>query len=155
MCCFVKGELQSGTGSVEVTTGAEGTVDPTTGYVDCCDISVGASGGGTSYVAAGLVAAAAVATIAAASDVRDPFRRGQDNTLPGPGELTIAEKLKMAFIYSEPIALGKPFVAGLKWEYTRITDSNTYTYSASDTNKNIHVLSEYKTEAPEVVRRYQ
>ncbi len=143
-------------GSITVTGGTGGGSGSggsgTSG--SCCGVS--ASGSSSSYVVAGLVAAAAAAaTIAAASDVRDPVRRGQDNTLPNSGELTVAEKLKMTFVYPEPIALGKPFMAGLKWEYTRVTDKNTYTYSASDMNKNIHVLSEYKIEAPEVVRRYQ
>ncbi|MCJ8166064.1 hypothetical protein MKJ04_14550 [Pontibacter sp. E15-1] len=145
-------EAVDGTGSVGVTAG--GTFDETTGDAECC--SVGASGGGTSYVAAGLVAAAAaVATAAAASDIRDPFRRGQDNTVPAPGELTLSESVKMLFRYPEPVTLGKPFSAGLDWTYTRVTTGNTYTFDASDTNQNIHVLSKYEISAPEVVRTYK
>jgi len=145
-------EDTSGTGSITVTAG--GSSGSGSGSGGCCGI--GASGGGSSYVAAGLVAAAAaVATAAAASDVRDPVRRGQDNTVPSPGELTLSEGLKMSFVYPEPVALGKPFAAGLKWEYTRVTTGKTYTYSASDMNTNIHVLSNYKISAPEVVRGYR
>jgi hypothetical protein len=146
-------EAVGGTGSIEPTGGAGGTFDETSGDVDCCNVGVEASGGGTSYVAAGLVAAAAaVATVAAASDSRDPFRRGQDNTMPAPGELTISETMRASLLYSEPIALGKPFTIGLNWKYTRVTTGNTYSYSANDTNKNVHVLSRYKISAPEVVR---
>ncbi|GAB3241247.1 hypothetical protein GCM10027346_36420 [Hymenobacter seoulensis] len=141
-------------GSGDVSPGAGGTFDETSGDVDCCGVA--ASGGGSSYVAAGLVAAAAtVATIAAASDVRDPFRRGQDNTVPAPGEMTLTESVNMLFKYPEPVALGRPFTTGLDWTYTRVTTGSTYTFSASDSNQNLHVLSEYKISAPEVVRTYK
>jgi hypothetical protein len=118
---------------------------------------VEASGGSSSYVVAGLVAAAAAAaTAACASDTRDPFQRGRDNTVPAQGEVTISEKVNLAFIYPEPIALGKPFKAGLKWDYTRVTSGPaSYTYSASDTNTNAHVLSNYRISAPEVIHYYQ
>ena len=63
-------------------------------YSDCCGIS--ASGGGSNTVAAGLVAAAATAaTIAAASDVRDPFRRGEDHTMPAAREMSLSEKANL------------------------------------------------------------
>jgi len=145
-------EAVDGTGSV--SPGAGGTFDETTGDVDCC--SPTASGGGSSYVAAGLVAAAAaVATIAAASDKRDPYRRGQDHTHPAEGELTTGEKLYMEFKYPEPVVPGKPFAVGLDWKYTRLTTGESYTYSASDQEQNIHVLSEYHINAPEVIRLYK
>ncbi len=145
-------EATSGTGSITVIGGV--SVDTSTGSVDCCFIDT--SGGGSSYVAAGLIAAAAAtAILAAAKDVRDPVRRGQDNTVPSPDELTLSEGLKMSFVYPEPVALGKPFAAGLNWEYTRVTTGKTYTYSASDMNTNVHVLSNYRISAPEVVRGYR
>jgi len=117
---------------------------------------VGAEGGSSSYLVAGLVAAAAAAATAAClSDARDPFRRGQDHTLPADGELTVSEGVQMSFVYPEPVALGRPFAAGLKWTYTRVTTGQTYTYSESDMNTNVHVLSNYKISAPEVVRVYR
>jgi len=141
-----------GSGSVEVGSGGSGEVPE--GCDDVCGVS--ASGGGSSYAAAGLVAAAAaVATAAACSDARDPFRRGEDNTVPTASELTLSESLQASFIYPEPIALGKPFAAGLKWEYKRVTTGKTYTYSAKDMNTNVHVLSNYKISAPEVVHCYK
>jgi hypothetical protein len=145
-------ESTSGTGDITVTTG--GSPNPDTGIGGCCGIE--ASGGGSNYIAAGLVAAAAAAATACAlSDVRDPARRGQDNTIPMLGELTLSEGLKMSFVYPEPVALGKPFAAGLEWEYTRVTTGKTYTYSASDMTTNIHVLSKYTISAPEIVRGYR
>ena len=151
-------EGTSGTGSIDVTVGAGGTTpDPSgTDPGTCCSVGVGASGHGSSYVAAGLVAAAAVvAGIAGGSDDRDPFRRGQDHTSPLPSEQTIQEKMKMSFKYPEPIVFGKPFAVALDWSYTRVTSGNSYSYSASDLKSNVHILTEYKIRAPEVVRRYR
>lgn len=70
--------------------------------IECCSApffwAVGlAAGSGGSGIAAG------------ASDERDSFRRGQDNTIPSAGELTTGESLKMTLSYPEPIALGRPF----------------------------------------------
>lgn len=123
---------------------------------DCCDLDVSVSGGGTSYVAAGLLAAAAaVATVAAASDEIDPVRRGQENTMPAVGEITINEALEMSFTYPEPVKAGTPFVVGLKWLYTRMTTGANYTFGATDMKKNIHVLSHYDIKAPDVVKVYK
>jgi len=120
----------------------------------CC--SVQAQGGSSNYVAAGLyAAAAAVATAAAASDIRDPFRRGQDNTAPAAGELTTNERLNLKITYPEPVALGKPFAVSAEWEYTRFTTGASYNYSVTETNHNIHTLSRYQITAPNVVRVYR
>ena len=144
-------EAEGGSGDVGVTTTTGDTSDDS----DCCGIA--ATGGGTSYVAAGLVAAAAaaVATIAACTDVRDPFRRGEDNTAPAAGELTTGEKLHLVISYPEPVAPGKPFLVGAKWEYTRITTGKTYTYAVDQKNNNVHVLSKYVITAPNVIHTYK
>ena len=137
-------------GEVVVTTDGGGGG----GAEDCCGVE--AQGGSSSYVVAGLVAAAAAAaTLAGYSDARDPFRRGQDNTAPAAGELTLAERLTGTFAYGEPVALGKPFSVGAKWEYTRVTTGATYTHAVTETNPNTHVLSTYKVTAPDVVRLYR
>lgn len=138
---------------ITVTTNGGGTGDPSRPD-SCCGVE--AEGGSSSYVVAGLVAAAAAAaTAACASDERDPFQRGRDNTTPEGSEMTIEEKIDMAFIYPEPVSLGKPFAAGLEWKYTRITSGNNYTYSATDSNTNSHVLSNYIIKAPEIIHQYQ
>ena len=143
----------TGGGKVTVTTSSGGSPSgsPTP---SCC--GVGASGGGSSYVVAGLVAAAAAAATAAAlSDARDPFRRGQDATVPASGELTVAERLHVVLAYPEPVALGTPFVVDAAWEYERVTTGASYTASANDSTANVHVLSEYHITAPDVVRLYR
>ncbi|HEU5424068.1 MAG TPA: choice-of-anchor X domain-containing protein [Nitrolancea sp.] len=143
-------EATGGSGSVTVSTGSTDTGSP---VGDCCGIRAG--GGGTSYLAAGLVAgAAAAATAAALSDVRDPIRRGQDNTMPVAGEITVGERLHATITYVEAVALGRPFKVQADWEYTRVTTGNTYTYSVSETNSNEHVISKEEIDAPDVVRLY-
>ena len=128
-------EAVGGSGDVTVSSGSSSGDTP-----NCCGVK--AEGGGSSYVAAGLAAAAAaVATAAALSDARDPIRRGQDNTLPAPGEITTNEKLDILINYLEPVALGKPFAIGTKWEYTRFTTGYTYNYRVNETNTNVHILS--------------
>jgi hypothetical protein len=144
-------EAVDGSGDLSTTGGPGGAGSPSG---DCCGLAP--SGGGTSYVAAGLVsAAAAVATAAALSDARDPFRKGQDHTLPAPGALTLGEELDVQFIYGEPVALGRPFTVGAKWDYRRITSMGTLAYSATEANANIHTLSHYEIDAPDVVRSYK
>ncbi len=143
-------EAVGGSGSVEVATGNTDTGSPTG---DCCGVRAG--GGGSSYVAAGLVAAAAAAATAAAlSDIRDPIRRGQDNTSPAAGEITLSESLDARLTYVEPVALGRPFKVQADWTYTRTTSGNTYTHSVSETNVNEHVLSHYLIDAPDVVHLF-
>ena len=142
-------EAAGGTG--DVTVSGSGSTD---GTPNCCGVQ--AEGGGTNYVAAGLLAAAAaVATAAGLSDVRDPVRRGQDNTKPAPGEMTTGEQLKISLAYPEPVALGRSFAVGAKWEYTSITTGKSYTYAVSEVNHNVHVISKYEITAPNVVRSYK
>jgi hypothetical protein len=143
-------------GSGSVTAGASGTHDLPSGTGGSCCTPT-ASGGGTSYIAAGLLSAAAtVALIAVASDVRDPFRKGQDHTAPDTdSELTIAEKLSMKAVYTDEVIPGKAFNTGIEYKYTRITTAKSYTYTATETSANVHLLDKYVIDAPDVVRAYK
>jgi hypothetical protein len=144
-------EAVGGSGEISTTGGPGGAGSPTG---DCCGLAP--SGGGTSYVAAGLVAAAAAAATAAAlSDAKDPFRRGQEATSPAAGELTVSEDVTAELFYSDPVQLGKPFKITAKWDYVRHTTGSSYGHSLAETNENIHVISKYEIEAPDVVRRYK
>jgi len=144
-------EAVDGSGEISTTGGPGGAGSPTP---DCCGLAP--SGGGTSYVAAGLVAAAAaVATAAGLSDTRDPFRKGQDHTPVAAGVLTTAEQLHVEFSYGEPVALGRPFKVGAKWEYKRITTAGTLTFAATEITANVHTLSRYEIVAPNVIRSYK
>ncbi|WP_425237068.1 hypothetical protein [Ulvibacterium sp.] len=143
-------EATSGSGSVSGTLGC--TTTPS---------GVCASGSGSSPIAAGLVAAAAVvAGIAAYSDERDLHRIGQDKTPPKNGEMTHSESLNASFKYIDPIEFGKPFKVGVDWEYLRtVKDVNgiekTYSYSDTTVNENVHLLSRYEINAPDIVRIYK
>lgn len=144
-------EATGGSGEISTTGGPGGAESPTG---DCCGLEP--SGGGTSYVAAGLVAAAAAAATAAVlSDVRDPFRRGQDNTPPAPGATTLKESVHYVVDHIEPVALGRPFKVNVKWEYTRQTTAGNLTHTVSETQQNVHVLDNYQITAPDVVRIYK
>jgi hypothetical protein len=143
-------EGTSGTGSITASAGCPSTPS-----------GVCASGGGTSPVAAGLViAAAVVAGIAVYSDERDLLRIGQDHTPPGAGEITIKENLITKVKYVETIEFGKPFKVGVDWKYERVTKDmggteKSYTYSESVVNANVHLLSRYEVNAPDVIRVYK
>jgi len=94
-------EAVDGKGEISTTGGPGGEGSPTG---DCCGLNP--SGGGNSYVAAGLLAAAAVVAVAAAySDVKDPFRRGQEATDPGVAT-TLTESLEAVIFYQDPVQCG-------------------------------------------------
>ena len=159
--CIVALILAAAAAIVEGLSGGDLTVSGGTssgdspGAPNCCGFQF-SGGGGSSALAAGLAAAAAtVATIAACSDVRDPFRRGQDNTVPAPGALTTAENLKLTITYLETMQLGKPFAIGAKWLYTRNTTAGALTYAVDETQHNVHVIDSYDITAPNVVRSYK
>jgi hypothetical protein len=121
---------------------------------NCCGLAAG--GSTSSYVAAGLVAAAAACVTAAGlSDVRDPVRRGQDHTAPGPGELTVAESMYAELEFPESVVLGQPFAIGAKWKYKRTTNMREYLYSAHEVRQNVHVLSKYEVTAPNINHQFR
>jgi hypothetical protein len=135
-----------------VATGGAGGV-AIVATIACCSVPF--------FVAVGLaVGALTSAILSSALDSRDPFRRGQDKTLPPAGEITTGEALDFEIDYIEPIQLGKPYAIGTKWNYTRITKDasmaeHTYGYAVAETNNNVHVLSKYEIDAPDVVKVYE
>jgi hypothetical protein len=144
-------EAVAGTGSLtlKITIGPSDPDSP-----NCCGIE--GEGSGTNVVAGALVAAAGTcAYLAGYTDIRDPFRRGQDNTVPAAGEITIQEQLEASLIPRDDIALGRPFAVDTRWTYTRVTSGATYTHSVAETNTNTHVLSHYNITAPDVIRTYR
>lgn len=89
-------------------------------------------------VAAAVFAAAAIA--AAASDEIDPHRRGQDATVPDPGERTVRETVAMAIDYPELPLPGTPYKVGVDWTYQRHTDARALGHSVSEEKRNPHVI---------------
>jgi len=84
--------------------------------------------------------AAAAAIAAAASDYRDPTRRGQDKTMPNPGERTQREMVEMAIEYPHLPLPGVPFQTRAKWLYQRETDQRLLSYQTEDANTNTQFL---------------
>jgi hypothetical protein len=133
-----------------VASGGTVAVAGATIIASCCATTAGS-------ILFGSLAAGATASGGAAglSDARDPFRRGEDHTLPAPGELTTSETVKFSLSYPEALTLGKPFAVQADWHYTRTTTGNSYTYAVSETNTNIHVLESYDITCPNIVRTYE
>ena len=94
-----------------------------------------------SPLTAGLYGAAAAAAIAAAaSDYRDPTRRGQDNTFPDSDELTKKESVDMSIEYPQLPLPGLPFETDVKWQYVRETTDRVLDYKVEELNTNIQFL---------------
>lgn len=92
--------------------------------------------------------------VAAFTDYKDSIRRGQENTIPSDGELTIAEQVNMSIGYPEAIIPGQSYAVDADWEYTRMTTGDSYTYSVTETPNNQHTLSTYTVDAPREIKRY-
>lgn len=94
-----------------------------------------------SPLAVGLYGAAAGSAIAAAlSDYRDPTRRGQDNTVPDPGEHTQREQVDVAIEYPNLPLPGVPFQTKVKWSYQRETEQKVLSYQVEEDNINTQFL---------------
>ncbi len=99
--------------------------DPATGNL-IKDISTGAAtaGGG-----------------AALLDVKDPIRRGQEHTVPLPGERTLRELLTVTNGYPQEPVVGTVYPIDVSWVYTRITTGNAYSYAVDERVTNHHATA--------------
>ena len=108
------------------------------------------------FTVAGVASAiASVAAIVALSDAADPFWRGQEQTPPAVGELTIGEKVVAKWSLPDAPNAGQPYTADVKWTYTRFTTGKTYEYSVSETQTNIHVSDAVEVETPSTVHPFK
>jgi hypothetical protein len=142
-------------GAGTASFGASGTFEETDPSVSCCTPDTGA-GPKKEFTVAGV--ASAIATVAAAvalSDAADPFWRGQENTPPAAGEMTIGEKVVANWSLPDAPNAGKPYVADVNWTYTRFTTGGTYEYSVTETQTNVHVLDGLEVETPATVHPFE
>lgn len=98
-----------------------------------------------SGLAAGLYgAAAAAAALAALTDVRDPFRRGQDATPQAAAAVTHSERLDVNLNHPslDPWP-GKPFATDVKWVYQRSTNHGQMETGVEEVQVNPQVLRGY------------
>ncbi len=73
-----------------------------------------------------------------ASDIIDPFRRGQMHTVPGPDEVTVKEEVEMYVEFHQEPLIGTQYSADVQWTYTRTTDVAVYIYSVEETVVSVH-----------------
>jgi hypothetical protein len=147
--------VAAATGGGTASFGVSGTFDETDPSVTCCtpDLKAGPK---KDYTVAGVASAiTTVAVIVAMADEADPFWRGQENTPPADGELTIGEKVVAKWALPEAPNAGKPYTAEVKWTYTRFTTGRTYEHSVSETQTNIHLSDSVEVETPDIVHPYK
>lgn len=138
-----------GAGQANFSVG--GTFEETQPTVHCCTLK-GASGGKPAFTVAGVASAIASGALAVAcSDVADPFFRGQTATPPAPGELTAGEQVVAKWDLPEAPNAGIPYSADVRWTYQRFTTGQTYTYSVSETQTNVHVAGDVEVDTPSQV----
>ncbi len=141
-----------GAGQANFSVG--GTFDETQPTVHCCTPK-GAAGGKPGYTVAGVASAiASVAIAVACSDAADPFYRGQTATTPAAGEMTIGERVVAKWDLPDAPNAGAPYPADVQWTYQRITTGQTYSYSVSETQTNVHVAGDVEVDTPNLVKAF-
>lgn len=141
-------------GAGTASFGVSGTFEETDPSVSCCtpDVSAGPK---KEFTIAGVASAIATVAVAVAlSDAADPFWRGQEKTQPTAEELTIGEKVVAKWTLPDAPNAGKPYTADVKWTYTRFTTGNTYEYSTSETQTNIHLSDTVEVETPDIIQAF-
>ena len=73
----------------------------------------------------------AVCGVVAGLDLLDPFRRGENNTIPLDGELTTKEEIDLYIAYDSSPVPQDVFTGTTTMQYTRYTTGNEYNYSVS------------------------
>lgn len=142
-----------GAGKANFSVG--GTFEETDPSVSCCNAK-GAASGVPEYTVAGVASAiASGAIVVACSDAADPFWRGQEETPPGDGELTIAEKVVADWKLDQAPNAGVPYQADIDWIYTRTTTGGSKTHAVSESQVNIHTADNLAVETPATVQGLQ
>ena len=127
-----------------------GTADPP---VQCCTPDPQGGFKNNATTVAGVAATICSVGIAVAcSDDADPVWRGQENTQPQAGELTVAEEVEAHWDYLDPPNAGVPYKTKVKWRYRRITTGASYDYEVEEEQTNIHVAENVTVETPATVQ---
>ena len=144
--------VEAAQGHGTATGGVGGSFDETQPQVNCCTPAAGGTAAKGVAGAASAVAAAALAV--ALSDAADPIWRGQENTPPAAGELTTGERVVAKWSLPDPPNAGQAYTADVKWTYTRFTTGNTYNYSVSETQTNVHISDGVEMDTPATVQAF-
>jgi hypothetical protein len=139
----------AGAGAVNISVG--GTFDETGPTVHCCTPKgISAPTGWTVAGVASTICSGAI--VVACSDAADPFFRGQAATPPAAGETTVAEQVVAKWDLPDAPNAGVPYTADVHWTYTRFTTGNTYNFSVTETQTNIHTAGDVQIDTPVTIQ---
>ena len=141
-----------GAGSFNVGVSGGFNDDPNNPSVKCCTPKPGGSLKNDATTVAGVCGViCSVAIAVACSDAADPIYRGEQNTVPAAGELTVAETVDAHWKFLEPPNAGEPYKTDVKWRYERQTTGKSYTYQVAEQQTNIHVAKDVEIDTPATV----
>jgi hypothetical protein len=138
-----------GAGAFNVGVGGKFSDDPSNPSVQCCTPKPGGSLKNDATTVAGVCGVICSAAIAVAcSDAADPIYRGEQNTVPKQGELTLSETVQAHWKFVDPPNAGVAYKTDVKWHYERKTTGATYTYDVQEQQTNIHVVDNVEVDTP-------
>jgi hypothetical protein len=154
----IVGAIAAAAGAGTFSPGVKGTFneDPSAPSVQCCTPNPGGSVSNDATTVAGVCGViCSVAIAVACSDAADPIYRGEQNTMPAEGELTVAETVDAHWTFVDPPNAGVPYTTKVKWRYERRTTGASYSYDVEEEQTNIHVVKNVEVDTPAVVQHQE
>ena len=149
----VVGIIAAAAGAGTFNPGVKGKYDDTaTGPVitKCCTPDPGGTVQNNATTVAGIASVITTGGIVVGcADHEDPVLRGQRSTIPGPGELTIAENVTADWEYVQPPNAGDAYTTRVRWTYERVTTGRTYEYGVEEEQVNLHTVGQIDVETPD------
>jgi hypothetical protein len=94
---------------------------------------------------AGVFAGGVGGSIATAlADEKDPFRRGQEATVPQAGELTASESVRVRSTFDSLPLPGDAYGVNVWWRYTRRTSGQAYDHVVEERRVNEHIIRQQR-----------
>jgi hypothetical protein len=150
----IVGVIAAAAGAGTFSPGVKGSFDDDSSgpSVQCCTPNPGGSVSNNATTVAGVCGViCSVAIAVACSDAADPIYRGEQNTVPAEGELTVSETVDAHWTFLEPPNAGVPYKTHVQWRYERITTGASYSYEVDEEQTNIHVVSNVEIDTPATV----
>lgn len=148
----VVGVIAAAAGAGTFNPGVKGKYDDTAGgpvVTKCCTPDPGGSIENNATTVAGIASVICTAGIVVAcADYADPVLRGQRNTIPEPGELTVAENVTVDWEYLQPPNAGDAYTTHVRWRYERLTTGRSYDYEVDEEQTNLHTLENVEVQTP-------
>jgi hypothetical protein len=150
----IVGIIAAALGGGTFEPGVKGKYDDGPGgpTVQCCTPDPGGTLTNNTTTVAGVCGVICSLAIAVAcSDAADPVYRGEQNTQPADGELTVAETVEARWEYLDAPNAGVPYRTHVKWRYERSTTAASYSYEVDEEQTNIHVVDHVELDTPATV----